>query len=395
MSDELNIPVPLTRGDLIVLAWYAAWTPEVHKAAWRRRRAWPPGFREMADLSCPDRNSIANAEEEMKDGPLLKGDTPHKRVGARRVLRKLLEYRLVEGNQWNACRLTTRGRAALKVHDEDCPAYFKSHCPKIFDDHSLLPVNGHNVRLDTMDKVMGRLDGEHQVAYGEALPDTKATWSLMLREYSEDDYRGSGTLTGASAGLRISSTTGRHLNGSLRSHHQYVTLTVNDPDEHRVLEAALSLEGLADLLTSSSDVPITIDQFRGRDGMLYSRPVPPPVSISRRVQERVARGNQDLQRWIRKAIDEVGDTRMGKRASAEITRLLELALRDADAHGSFAAQQAMEEVSAVAESMMTVMGERMQLAGQGSAGLLVGGEEPSTALMLEGPVLDADGEESD
>ncbi len=44
----------------------------------------------------------------------------------------------------------------------------------------------------------------------------------------------------------------------------------------------------------------------------------------------------------------------------------------------------MEEVSSVAESMMTVMTEKAQLAGQGPAGLLVGGQEATTTLMLEG-----------
>jgi len=40
-TPDLNILVPLSKGDLTVLAWYAAWTPEVHQAHWKVRRAQP------------------------------------------------------------------------------------------------------------------------------------------------------------------------------------------------------------------------------------------------------------------------------------------------------------------------------------------------------------------
>jgi len=394
MTTDLNIPVPLRRGDITVLAWYAAWTPEVHKAHWSCRKVWPPGFRYMEDLSCcgfSDREqTVERAEERMQAGPLFKGETPRNRHKARASLRRLIEYRLVEGHPSDACRLTARGRAALKARGQDCPDSFKSHCPGIFDDHNLLPIKGHNVRIDLMDDVMIRHHDEYKVKHGEALPDTKVTWDLMLREYSDDDYRGRGTLTGASAGLRICQTTNRHLNGSLRSHGQYVALTVQSETGRKVVECALSLEGLADLLVSNSDVPITVDFYRGKDGMSRTEPAPPPVSVSRRMNERIARGNQDMQGWINKAADLVEGTKMGKRAQAEILKLLGLAKRDADSHGAFAAEQAMEEVSSVAESMMTVMSDRMELTGQGSGGLLIGGVEPTTTLLLEGTVIEDD-----
>jgi len=384
---ELNLPVPLYRGDITVLSWYAAWKPEVHEAHWDVRRAWPAGFRYMEDLSCPGSRcgqTVERAEERMQDGPLIKGDTRHRRNGARGSLHRLLEYRMIEGHTSQACRLTARGRAALKIRGLDCPDFFESHCPEIFDDHNLLPILGRNVHIDMMDRVMSRLPPEYKVDHDEPLPDNKTTWELMLREYSEDDYRGSGTLTKASAGLRICSTTGRYLNGSLRNHHQYVSMTVQTETGHRVVECALSLEGLADLLVSQSDVPITVDYYTGQDGMSRSEPAPPPVSVTRRMRERIARGNQDIQGWIDKAALLVEGTKMGKKAAAEILHLLSLAKRDADGHGAFAAQQAMEEISSVAESMMTVMGDR---AGQGSAGLLVGGEEPTTTtLLLEGSI---------
>jgi len=387
-NNKLNIPVPLRKGDLTVLGWYAAWTPEVHKAHWSVRRSWPPGFRYMEDLSLPGfsnrEQTVQRAEERMQAGPLLKGDTVQKRSKAKDALSHLLTYRLVEGSYTGGCRLTARGRAALKVNGLDCPEVFKSHCPKIFDDHSLLPVNGHNVRIDFDDRSMGRLGDAYQVKHGEELPDDKTTWDLMLREYSEDSYRGSGTLTGASARLGVV-TGSRYLNGSLREHHQFVSLTVQSERDHQeVLRCSLSMEGLADLLVSNHNVPVTIDHYTGQDGMSRSEPAPPPVSVSRRMRERIKRGNQDIQNRVKMAMVLIENAKMGKRAQAEILDVLGLVARDVPTHGAFAAKQAMEEVSSVAESMMTVMAEKVQLSGQGPAGLLLGGQEPTPTLLLEG-----------
>ena len=122
--------------------------------------------------------------------------------------------------------------------------------------------------------------------------------------------------------------------------------------------------------------------------MQRSYPAPAPVSVSRRMRERIRKGNRDLQGWIEKAKATINDTKMGKRAKAEILRSLDLALRDADAHGAFAAQQAMEEVSSVAESMMTVMADKAALAGTDPGGLLVGGNVPTPRLLTDG--TDAD-----
>jgi hypothetical protein len=385
--EDLKVPIPLYTQDLTVLEWFAAWTPKVHKAAWDRRKAWPPGFREMADLSIPgfsDRNNtVANAEAEMKAGPLLPGDTAHKRRGAMARLPKLLAYRLIEGAGYTY-RLTARGRAALKRYGRECPDAFKSHCAAIFDDVSLLPRNGINTRIDFDDRLMGRVGPAYKVKHGEALPDDRTTWDLMLAEYSEDTYRGKGTLTGASATLLPCQTTGRHLNGSLREHYNYVNLAVQDEHGRRAFEMALSLEGLADLLVSQGQVPCTIDSTWGPDGMRYSYPAPPPVSVARRMKERIASGNQDIQNRVAKAIALLDEAKMGQRAKAEIKDILGLVARDVPTHGAFAAQQAMEEVSKVAESMMTVMADKAQLAGVSPTGLLLGGSTPKARLLTDG-----------
>lgn len=392
MSGELNIQVPLRSGDYTVLAWYSEWTPEVHKARWLVRRSWPPGFRYMEDLSLPGfsdrKQTVQRAEEWMQAGPLLKGDTVHKRTRAKESLGRLLSYRLVEGTFTGACRLTARGRAALKARGHECPASFKSHCSKVFDDHGLLPVRGHNARIDFDDDIRGRLPEAYLVRHGQPLPDDVTTWDLMLREYSEDSYKGSGTLTAASARLTVASGN-RYLNGSLREHHQFVSLTVQSEHGRRsVFECSLSMEGLADLLVSNSTVPVTIDYYIGRDGMARSEPAPPPVSVTRRMEERIARGNQDLQNRVKEAMDLLDTAKMGKRAKDEILNVLGLVVRDVSTHGAFVAQQAMEEISSVAESMMTVMSEKARLSGVGPAGLLVGGSKPTTTLLLEGATED-------
>ena len=46
-----DLLVPLSRNDLVVLAWFAEWKPELHHLDWKRRRQWPPGFRAIDDVS--------------------------------------------------------------------------------------------------------------------------------------------------------------------------------------------------------------------------------------------------------------------------------------------------------------------------------------------------------
>lgn len=380
-TPRFDLPVPLTQSDLQVLAWYAAWTPKVHEANWKRARAWPPGFRAMADCSVHDTKRIDSAKRRLTYPPALKGEDGIKRSGARSRLDTLLAYRLLEGVQYSACRLTARGRAALKAHGYDCPDYFESHCEDIFDVHTLLPMKGTNTHIDFMDNIMSRLGDEYRVKYGEPLPDNETTWGLMLAEYAEDDYNGNHTLTGCKAGLRACSSTGKHLNGSLRRHSSYVHLDVDDPHGHKVLEIALSYEQLSALLVSNADVAVTIDFCYGPDGMARSYPAPPPVSVARRMKERIRRGNQDLQNRVRETISQLEDARMAKGLKQDLIDTLGLVLRDADAHGNFAAQQAMEEMSGLAESLMTIVTESAAMSG---SPLITGPVSPT--LLLEGEV---------
>lgn len=376
---RLDIPVPLTEDDLHVLEWYAAWIPTVHEANWKRARAYPPGFREMSDCSVHDRRKIDDAIRRMTYPPALKGEDGYKRRKARSRLGTLLSWRLLEGNALQACRLTARGRAALLANGLECPRYFESHCPDIFDAHTLLPMKGTNTHIDFMDNIMSRLGPEYNVRYGEPLPDTPETWGLMLAEYAEDDYNGNHTLTGSKAGLRARSTTGKYLNGSLRRHSSYVSLDVEDPHGRKVLEMGMSFEQLSSLLVSKSDVAVTIDFCYGPDGMARSYPAPPPVSVARRMTERIRRGNQDLQNRVRKVMAALEGARMPKGVQKEALSTLALVLRDADAHGSFAAQQAMEEMSGVAESLMTILTESVEMSGRP---MLT--QQASAALLLEG-----------
>lgn len=390
MADRYNIQLPLTQDDLTVLAWYAAWSDKVYNANWDLARRWPPGYRQMRDLSCPGfsdrRNTVANADHTLTAGPLLRGDTVQKRSGARKRLHNLLAWRLLEGHPSRACRLTARGRAALKMYGMDCPEMFKS--PNVvFDDCDLRPRKGETCHIDFDDNVMGRLPSGYDVPHGELLPDNQTTWELMLTEYSEDSYRGKGTLRGACAGLRPVSSTGTYLNGSLRTHTSYITMEIRAENSPRAIcEVAMSFEQLADLLVSNSDVPVTVTYFTDGEGMLQTHNAPPPVSVSRRMKERISRGNQDITNRVEQAITLLDAAKMGRGAKEEIRRILELVARDVPTHGAFAAQQAMEEVSSVAESMMTVMAERAAALPGGFAGNLLGGV--STTLMLEGTMED-------
>ena len=373
MSTRDNILVPVSEDDLAVLSWYAAWTPAVHERAWKARRRWLPGFRAMEDTSTAytGGKDLEKAIAEDSYPPALGGETI-RRTRARNSLEKLLSYQLLEGCAWTACRLTPRGRAALLLNGRTCPAFFESHCPEVFDDCDLLPALGTNTKVDFDDTVMSRLPETYRGKHGMALPDDATTWALMLEEYKEDDYRASGSLRGASAHLASAATTGRYLNGSLRAHNSFISLTIEDESNHVVVQAALSLEGLADLLTGNHSVPITLDRYNGHDGMARSLPAPPPVSVSRRMKERISRHGQDLQTKLEELTQMVaGSKTLGKRAQEEMVKLIGLVERDTKSQGAFAAQQAMEEMSSVAESMLGLLRDKAALAGV-DAGLLLG-----------------------
>lgn len=111
-----------------ILEWFALWDPSIHHLDWSRRRTWPPGYREAADPT--DRSGRQRASETGALPPV---------VEAPRVIPDLLALRLLEGAHRAPCRLTRRGRAALKLQGLNCPDYFESHCKDIFDNHDLRP----------------------------------------------------------------------------------------------------------------------------------------------------------------------------------------------------------------------------------------------------------------
>jgi hypothetical protein len=387
-----DLLVPLSRDDLVVLAWFADWKPEIHRAAWKRRRQWPPGFREMADVSVysPRQES---AVKDLSYPPVLPGEKAGGVKGPRKAkgsLSRLISYRLLEGT-WSVARLTSKGRAALKLHSARINNYqppdaFESHAPDIWDDHDLRPVYLDNTRLDFVDKVMKRVPEVYRKASkGDSLPDNELTWRIMLAEYKDEDYRGSGTLNGCTAILTVASGL-RPLNGSLRTHHSFPTLRIHDEANYEVVEVAMSYEALAELLVGNHNVPVTIDSYFGPDGMRRCLPVPEPVSITRRVHERVKRHRQDSLGWLEEAKQIVQEGRMGKKLQAAIIEKLELAIRDVGSEGAYTAHMAMEEVSSVAESLLTIMVERTGA----DRPLLPDGSTVTPVLMLGSDVEDAE-----
>jgi len=384
MSERYNQPLPLTEGDLAVLEWYAAWTPAIH-AKVEYRRQWPPGFRAMRDCGVYGPH-LQEAMDDESHPPALsdkeRNNTQGKRSLANSRLHVLLAYRLIEGTTARPCRLTARGRAALKAAGRPCPDFFESHAPNVWDDHDLRPIKGINARLEMNDEILKRLPEAYRVKHGEHLPDDEKTWELMLAEYHDDDFRSRGTLTGATAHLYQGVNARRTLNGSLREHRTVLGLTVEDEDGKEVVDLTFSLEQFADMITSMSRVPVTIDAYTGTDGMVRGLPAPPLVSITRRMKERIARSNQGLQQRVEKLRGEITGTRMGKTAQAKMLRDLDLLAAGLENHGAFAATQAKEEVSQVAESMITVMRDQAEIAGLDGTALLLGGRAPGGQRLI-------------
>ena len=403
-----DILVPLNKNDLTVLAWFAEWTPEIHKAAWGYRRRWPPGYRAIADVSTHNHKKHEKARADKSFPPVLVGEETDRFGGGGptaptlakgRYIPKLLTYGMLEGT-WNCARLTGRGRAALKLNGRDCPDFFESHDGgTIFDDHDLLPQKGINIKINFDDTTMGRIPEVYkETGYKGHLPDDETTWRIWLAEYQDKDYMGWSSNNRCAA--RLSVTSGqRPLNGSLRLHTRYPTLHVEDGDGRTVVELAMSFEQLAEILVGQGSTPVTLDYYWDRDGMQQQNRVPPPVSISRRVKERVKRGAQDAHGWINEAAELLNKAKMGKKAKAEIIDKLGLAIRDTGGLGAFAAQQALEEVSMVGESMLTIMSERIganpHLLGQPvTTNMLLGSPELPTDRFLESKVECGEGEGS-
>ena len=351
MGDEriTDIIIELDKEHLALLKWLGEWTPEVHRANWKLCRAWPPGYRNIRDMSADHLNSskMAEARKTMSLSPEPRHDKGRAHL--------LLAYRLVEGSAYTGVvRLTRRGRAMLKYHGLDAPDSFKSHAPDIFDDIPLLPVVEAGVF-----EMCSREAREHG-NYGTDLPDTKETWHKMIVEYREDDYRSKGTLTGASAHLGSISTTGTYLNGSLREHHRYLSLSIDSSTKRRICEIAFSLEGLADLLTSGSNVPVTIEHYFDHEGMMQSEPVPPPVRPMDRMKARLESGTDEQSARLNDMAEKIkaAKNKIGVRLSDELLFDIRIALENGPSNHAFAVKQAVEEMSAAVESMMTIASEK-------------------------------------
>lgn len=328
------IMVPLSDEDLTLLAWLGAWTPEVHRADWPTRRAWPPGFREVVDLG------VRHYKDEEAVAARLAA-SPNR--GDWKRMWDLLAYRLVEGTR-GCCRLTSRGRAALKLAGREVPDRFESHAPEVFDPAWLAPA---------------------PLPEGESSDhDDAAVWREMLTEYWEDDYQGRHTLTKARAALLLGTSTGAYLNGSMRTHHRVLSLHVENNDGREILEASLSLEQLADLLTSSGHVPITLFRYRGIDGMSRCEPAPPPVSARRRMMERLDAAEETQEGVLRKIIAKVEAANIGKRLQVDLLGDLAVALTNGRSNRAYVVTQAVNEVSMVIEGALTIAGERLALEGK-------------------------------
>lgn len=346
MSDIL---VPVSPEDLTLLGWFASWTPGVHRADWQTRRRWPPGFREIADLSAYSAKSLEDAERRLCV-------PPNKRDKSR--VRDLLAYRLVEGT-WSCARLTPRGRAALKLAQRPCPDFFASHAPDVFDDHPLAP-------------------------HHEEAEDCETFWRELLVEYQDDDYRGRHTLTAATAQLSSSSSTGAALNGSLRTHNRFLHLTVTAADHRQILDLDLSFEQLAELLTSHMATPVTLGGYFGADGMRRSEPAPPPVSAKRRMLERLDGAEEGQEDVLRKIADKIRAGNIGKRLQEELLRDIDIAIGNGAANRAFVVTQALEEMSVVAEGALSIAADRLAAAGVDIRSL------PAASAVLELAGVDSD-----
>jgi hypothetical protein len=362
---DLDTLIPLDEAELDLLAWFAAWVPAMHSLAYSYRRRWPPGFREIKDVSDTYKGHAKWVEAERSLA------IPPHHDGARRRCERLLAYRCLEGSVWHALRLTPRGRAALKLANRACSDRFLSHSD-VFDDVSLLPPRGA-ADLDP-----------HTPMSPAPPPDEMETWRRMCLEYREGDYQGRHTLTRSSA--RISSASGlMALNGSTRMHHGWIRLVVEN-EHHGILEIDLSREQLTDLLTSNSSTPVTIGLYVGSDGMRRSLPAPPPLSISDRMRRRIGHRMEKEREALDALAAKVEAANMAKGLKAEIQQELSRVRSHMVENTAYAAEESMEEVSAAVESLLSISRERFVMAGldpamlipQDAAGAMRQIEAPST-----------------
>lgn len=361
--------IPLSRQDLDLLEWFAQWTPEVHRANWKVRRTWPPGFRESADTS------VHRLQQEAAARMADTGD----RRSFGRIRDKLLPFRLVEGTI-TCARLTPRGRAALKLYGRECPESFESHCPEIFDDVSLRVVFQEDFTVTHLENLKSRYD------WGEVMDDTAETWSACLAQYNENVYSQRGSGQSATVAMLKGHSTGQPLNGSLRLHSDVITVRVRNNDHREICDFQLSLEQLADMLTSNGDVPCTVNSYFGPDGMRYSEPAPPVISAYERMQARLENQTDSQADRLAEIITTVEGLKMGKRAKEALLHDLRVAKNLGIKNHAYAAEQTLEEVSQVIEGAGTILQDRLKngtlLPGGGVLGGLLG-EDSQTIRLLE------------
>lgn len=369
-----EILIPLSKEDLDLLEWFAQWTPEVYRAAWKERRAQPPGFRYTPDLS------VYRSKREILDV-----DNHGDKNAFAKVRNKFLPFRLVEGTIKHG-RLTPRGRALLKLHGRDCPDFFESHCPEIWDDFDLRPRNNRDFMENTAGSKNPVLDRPYQNL--ELLPDTPKMWRAMCVQYHADSYTNRGSASKAS--VRCANLQGTmYLNGSMRSHGSAVQMTVRNNEGRQVCKFMVSLEQFADVLTSQSETPCTLNDYFGADGVRRMEPAPRPVSAYQRMQERLKNVEGSSARRLRKIMEMVEETRMGKKAKAALLHELRIAADLQVKDAAFVAQETQEEVSKVLEGSLTLVSERMALAGVETPHNLLG---PAAQALIEGEVIDVEEE---
>lgn len=377
MSDlNEEILIPVTKEDLDLLEWFAQWTPEVYRADWEKRRAQPPGFRYNPDMS------VYRSKNEVLDV-----DNHGDKKSFVRVRDKFLPFRLVEGTIKHA-RLTPRGRALLKLHGRECPDFFESHCAEIFSDVDLRPLNNRDFQENTAGSKNPVLDRPY--SHLEPLPDEPHVWRAMCVQYHANSYTNRGTQSKAS--VRCTTAHGsQYLNGSLREHSTVIQFEVRNNAGVNICEFGLSLEQFADVLTSMSETPCTISYYIDSDGVRRMEPAPPPVSAYRRMQARLNNAEESSARRLQKIRAMVEDLKMGKQAKAALLRELDIAADLQVKDAAYVAEQTKEEVSQVLEGALTVVGERMALAGIEAPTNLLGA---TATALLSGPSIEViDGEE--
>jgi|GEM_PF-4784452 len=331
--------IPLSQDELRLLEWFGEWTPQVHKADWENRKNWPPGYREIAD------NSVNYPSKEKEDERLMRLFPLRNGLG---LLRRLVEYRFLEGNPWvHVLRLTRRGRAALLYHGGEAPDGFESHTD-VYDAVDLTPIVESG--LFEMASPEYREHG-----HNAPLPDTKETWELLIREYREEE-QGRRSFHCPTAHLGFCSGS-RYLHGSFRQHSRYINIEVKNADGKMVCEFAMSLEGLVDLIGSQSYVPVTLDFYDDGDGVPQADLCPPPITVYDRMKARIENTVSDRDRALRELKAKIEEGNLGKNLKKELLGVLDRVMSSSDL--AFRVEQAEEEIGAVVESALSIVKERL------------------------------------